>query len=130
MLLSGNTIGSGEEGEGAPITPRKEFLRFLNHVVSRNLYKYTKYPREAGAISSTRMMVVFMCVGRSEYLQRELYSEGALDRFPYWTFLLSGNGPTYSFMDPEFKQVDRLGGSATHMEGELRDKLDELKRNH
>ena len=110
--------------------PRKEFLRFLKHVVDRNLYKYTKYPREAGAISSTRMMIVFMCVARSRFMQTQLYSEGALQRFPFWAFLVTGNGPTYTFLDPEFKQVDRLGGSSTHMEGELREKLEDLKRRH
>lgn len=63
-----------------------------------------------------------MCVSSSEVTQRLLYNK-SIKEYSIESFFIKNLKDSYSFIDDPFKNSERIGGTATFIENEIKEQL-------
>lgn len=101
--------------------PRAIFLDFLKYLVFKNI-GYTKNVKPPGLTPVSTLGTIFFCAVR--HMDEIVYSK-KLEAFPVSCFFSKDS--SLSYLDDNFKGVERIGGTFTFLESELGQKLNQFK---
>jgi hypothetical protein len=82
---------------------------------------FTKTVKPPGLTPQNTLLNVFFCLAKSKVFSKLVYEQ--VNDFPLESLFSSGLDPLLSFLDPEFKTLERIGGTVSHLENELQEKL-------
>ena len=71
------------------------------------------------------MTQIFICIAGSQVIQNEIYEN--LQSFKWENLFYTDRESEWAFMQDKFRLSERVGGTASHLESELRDYLPEIK---
>ena len=102
-----------ELGENSiPKCPRELFMEFIHYLVFKNS-GYSKNVRPPGLTPVTTLANVFFCCVR--HLD-EVFQD--VEQFPFYALFMRDQ---VGLLDDNVKQLERIGGTFTHLENELAD---------
>ena len=97
----------------AEINPRQIYLSFLQYLVIKNI-GYLKNVPPPGLTNVASLTSIFFAAVR--HMNLIVYAK-AFGTFPFQCFFARNS--QFSFLSDDFKNVERIGGTVTYLEGEL-----------
>lgn len=115
ILLTEKEIGVGI---GPKANPKVKTLMFLDEIAQANM-GYFRHEKSGLDQMSTLLNIFFVF---SPFL-KEMVFDKPISEFPFWCFFMRSS----KNFDKQFNQLDRIGGSLSHLENELKDELLQFK---
>ena len=120
-LLSPDALsGPYECIQGNIKVPREVFMDFIRQLVLKNVGAYTKQVKPPGLTSTNTLFNLVCCITKSKMLKEEVYP---MRDYPYPSLFTPDQGLSLSFLDDSFRSLERIGGTFSHLESELKDTL-------
>ena len=88
----------------------------------------TSREKQPGFTPINTLINLFLNITKSQAMFQDLFSEEhPMKDFPYQTlFFRNQFGDSYTFLEEKFKILDRLGGTLSHLETELKEPISAL----